>query len=116
METLNKDKFLIIKNIKNFILSMEKLLVTFPKKDIITRDKMYNDTLELLELVMKANLETDIVLKRRYKIEALALIQKIDFYLERAYYLKYISENQCTIKSNELLKINKMLYIWCKNE
>ncbi len=33
MPQLSNDKFLIIKNIKNYILGLEKLLITFPKKE-----------------------------------------------------------------------------------
>ena len=116
MDNSNKDKFLILKDIKRFILSLEKLLITFPKKDILTRNMMYNDSLGLLEMVMIANYEIDKEKKKEYKIKALARVNKIDFYLERAYYLKYISEKQCLAKARELLKINKMLYTWCKNE
>lgn len=116
MVELKNNNFIILRDWKKFILSLEKLLVTFPKKDILTRNMIYNDCLSTLEIIIKANYENNLELKKRYKIEALAKINKIDFYLERAYYLKYISERQCINKSNELLKINKMLYAWCKNE
>lgn len=95
----NNEKFLIIKNIKSFILGLEKILLTFPKKDLISRSLVYNDSLELLELVVKANYENNIDLKHNYQIAALAKINKIDFYLERAYKLKYISEKQCLSKT-----------------
>ena len=112
---LDKDNFQILKCIKEFILGLEKILLTFPKQDILTRNMVYNDSLKLLELVVKANYESDINTKHSYQIGALAKINKIDFYLERAYKLKYISEKQVNAKSRELLKINKMIYIWCKN-
>ena len=112
----NNEKFLIIKNIKSFILGLEKILLIFPKKDLISRSLVYNDSLELLELVVKANYENNIDLKHNYQIAALAKINKIDFYLERAYKLKYISEKQCLSKTGQLLKINKMIYVWCRNE
>ena len=112
----NNDKFLIIKNIKNFILGLEKLLVTFPKKDIFTKNMVYVDALDVLELVTKANYENRIDIKRTYQIDALAKINKIDFYLERAYKFKYISERQCMNAIRDLEKINKMLYSWCNNE
>lgn len=112
----NNEKFLIIKNIKSFILGLEKILLTFPKKDLISRSLVYNDSLDLLELVVKANYETNIDNKHDYQIAALAKINKIDFYLERAYKLKYISEKQLLNKTGELLKINKMIYVWCRNE
>lgn len=116
MVSVSNDRFLITKNIKVFILGLEKLLVTFPKKDILTRNMIYNDSLDLLELVTKANYETRKEIKKEYQVAALAKINKIDFYLERAYKLKYISEKQCLNKTGELLKINKMIFMWWKNE
>ena len=113
---MTSNKFLIIENIKKYVISLEKILVTFPKKDIITRNMIYTDALNLLELVFKANYEKNKDLKHQYQIDALAKINKIDFYLERAYKLKYINEKTCNLKSNELLKINKMIYVWCQNE
>ena len=110
------DRFLIIKNIKKFVLSLENIIETFPKKDIITRNMIYKDSLDLLEIVEKANYEPRDDIKKTYQIEALAKINVIDFYLERAYKYKYISEKQLISKSSELLKINKMLYKWCKND
>lgn len=115
MTQLDNNKFLIIKSIKSFILDLENLLITFPKKDIFTKDRIYNDTLEVLELVYKANYETRIDYKKTYQIEAITKINKLDFYLERAYKLHYISEKQLLSKCNKLAIINKMLYKWCIN-
>lgn len=116
MPQLNNDKFLIIKNIKKYIIGLESLLVTFPKKDMFSKNMVYNDALDLLELVTKANYESRIDYKRCFQIEAMSKINKIDFYLERAYKLKYISERQCLKNVNELERINKMIYAWCKND
>lgn len=110
------EKFLIVKNIKSFILGLEKIIMTFPKKDLISRSLVYNDSLDLLELIVKANYENNIELKHNYQISALAKISKIDFYLERAYKLKYISEKQVINKTSELRKISKMIFVWCRNE
>lgn len=41
----NNEKFLILKNIKRFIMSLESILLTFPKKDFISRTLIYNDSL-----------------------------------------------------------------------
>lgn len=109
------DKFLIIKYLKKFIINIEAIIMTFPKKDIISRNMIYNDLLEVLELIIMANYEANKDVKHNYQIKAIAKINKIDFYLERAYKLKYISEKQVINKSTELLKINKMLYKWCSN-
>lgn len=116
MEQLKNERFLIMKNVKNFILGLENLLVTFPKKDTFSKDRVYNEALELIEYITLANYEKRKDMKTTYQIMALGKINKLDFYLERAYKLKYISERQLTTKANELAKINKMIYAWCKNE
>lgn len=116
MEQLKNERFLIMKNVKNFILGLENLLVTFPKKDTFSKDRVYNEALELIEYITLANYEKRKDMKTTYQIMSLGKINKLDFYLERAYKLKYISERQLTTKANELAKINKMIYAWCKNE
>ena len=113
---MNNNKFLIVKNIKSFIISLEGILVTIPKKDYLSRELIYQEALILLDNVIKANYESDKEKKKDYQIIALAKVNLLDFFLERAYKLKYISEKQLNKKSNELVKINKMLYAWCKNE
>ncbi len=113
---MNNNKFLIVKNIKSFIISLEGILVTIPKKDYLSRELFYQEALILLDNVIKANYESNKEKKKDYQIIALAKVNLLDFFLERAYKLKYISEKQLNKKSNELVKINKMLYAWCKNE
>ena len=113
---MNNDKFLIVKNVKGFIIGLEKILATIPKKDYLSRELIYKEALKLLDNVVKANYEIDKDKKKTYQIEALSKVNLLDFCIERAYKLKYISEKQVMSKSNELLKINKMLYVWCKNE
>ena len=112
MKQFSNEKFLIIKNIKKFILELETLLITFPKKDMFTKDRVYNDALELIQYVTIANYEKRIDVKTTYKIKALAKINKLDFYLERAYKLKYISEKQLFKSINLLNEIHLMVNSW----
>ena len=113
---MNNDRFLIIKNIKSFIISLERVLVTIPKKDFLSRNLIYQEALLLLDNVIKANYESNNNKKKEYQINALTKVNMLDFFIERAYKLKYISEKQASNKSRELLKINKMLYAWYQNE
>ena len=113
---MNNDRFLIVKNIKSFIISLENILVTIPKKDYLSRELIYEEALILLDNVVKANYEVDKDKKKDYQIVALAKVNLLDFFLERAYKLRYISKKQAISKALELVKINKMLYAWCMNE
>ena len=110
------EKFLIVKNIKKFILGLELILVNFPRKEFLTKDMIYKDALEILELVYIANDMDDLDKKRECQIKILAKLNMLDFYMERAYKRKYINEKQCLSKSNELETISKMVYKWIKSE
>ena len=112
----HNEKFLIIKNIKKFILGLEVILVNFPKKEFLTKDMIYRDALKILELIYTANEIDDLNEKKSIQIEILSKINMLDFYLERAYKRKYINEKQCMFKSNELEQITKMIYKWIKSE
>lgn len=71
------EKFLILKKTKEFILNLENILITFPKKDMISRIKMYDTSVDLLELIIKANHENNKEIKHTYQIEAIAKISKL---------------------------------------
>lgn len=111
-----EEKFKLVVKLKSFIISLEKIILTIPKKDMFTRNMIYQDALELYELVMIANYESRIENKKTYQMKALAKVNKIDFYIERAYKLGYIKEKQALKISGELGELNKMLYAWCRNE
>lgn len=89
---MNNDKFLIVKNVKSFIIGLVKILLTFPKKDFLSRDLIYKEALKLLDNVIKANYEINSDKKKEYQIVALTKVNMLDFFLERAYKLRYISE------------------------
>lgn len=110
------ERFLIVKNLKKFILDLEVMLVNFPKKEFLTKDMIYKDALNVLEMVYIANTLDDMKERKNMQIKILAKISMLDFYIERAYKKKYINEKQCLAKSNELEVITKMVYKWIKNE
>lgn len=111
----NEEKFKIASNVKKFILESEKMLENIPRYDFYNRDKFRNDITELLRLVYLANLEEDKTLKKRYQLDICARISMLDFYLERAYILKYISEKQLYNYTKRLEEILKMTKGWMKS-
>lgn len=112
MNTVNNERFLIVKYIKNFIIDLEKILITIPKKDYLSRNTLYINCIELLELIYSANYSNVSSEKKKLQLSALAKIGVIDFYLERAYKIGFISEKKLLSKSKELSKINKMIFGW----
>ena len=111
----NEEKFKLASNIKKFILDSEKLFDNIPRKDFYNRDRFRDDITEILRLVYIANLTNDKEEKKRYQIDICARIGMIDFYLERAYVLKYISEKQLYNYTKRLEEILKMTKRWMKS-
>ena len=99
------NKFLLANEIKNFILSLDSILINYPKKDIIIKKRIINTSFELLELVYLANNKIDN--KENIKYECLSKISMIDFYFEYSYKKNYISLKK--------ILIIKVKYIILKN-
>lgn len=106
------DKFIIAKNIKTFILNLDDMIINMPKKENYMKDKLLETSLELLYDVYQTNHTINKEQKNIKQIDILSKINILDFYIERLYIKKYISEKQALKKSNELLIINKMVYKW----
>lgn len=82
---------------------------------MVIKNRLHSDSLDILELIYKSNLEEIKEKKKQYQTEILSKINMLDFYLEKSYKKKYISEKLCRKKSNELVRLSKMIYEWRKN-
>ena len=105
--------FLIVKNMKQFIMSLDNIIINYPRKENVIKDRLFNDSLDILYLIYKANYSQD---RRNIQIKILSKISMLDFYLERSLKKKYISEKECLKKSNQLLTITKMIHGWIKSD
>ena len=92
------NEFRIIKNMKQFILSLDILLINYPKSKKILKDKIKSTSYEILELILLANLKQEKLIEQQLIISK---INMLDFYFEESY------------KKNILVK--KLVYIKYKN-
>lgn len=106
------DNFLIVKHMKDFINSIDDIILVIPNRDRVLKDRLYNTSYDILFYLYKANYGN----KKDYGSNILSLISMLDFYLERCYKNKYINSKLCEKKANDLLKITKMVYGWLKSE
>lgn len=109
---LSNDRFLIVKYMKQFILSLDEIIINYPNKEMVIKNRLHSDSLDILECIYKANNEDNIEKKQDLQNTILTKINMLDFYLEKSYKKKYISEKQCQKKSAELIKLSKMVYQW----
>ena len=93
---MNSDKLKIIINIKKFIIDLDDILVRFPNREKILKDKIKSISYDILELVYRANyLEVEVYNKERIEIQSniLAKISFLDFLFEESYHKGYITES-----------------------
>ena len=105
------NKLRILSSYKDFLYDIETILVNVPKKDYISRSNFYNKSIEILELIYYAN---NISNKKEYQLKLITKISVLDFYIERLYKKKYISESTTIKYSKKLNEITKMVYGWIK--
>lgn len=110
------NEFKIIKKIKEYILFLESILINYPKKDFIAKNMVYETGIDIMYFILKANYSKDILERKECQKEILVLIHMLDFYLERGYKNKYISEGQLKKSSNKLTELTKMVCGWIKSE
>lgn len=103
-----KDNFLIIKNMKLFINSLDDIVSIIPNRDRVLKDRLYNTSYDILYYLNLTNYSRN----KDYISIILSNISMLDFYLERCLKNKYITSKVCEKKANELLRITKMVYGW----
>ena len=106
------NEFRIVKNMKQFILSLDSFLINYPKNEKVLKDKIKSTSYEILELILLANLKHEKLEEQQLIISKISML---DFYFEESYKKKYISEKTCIHKVHELSVITKMIYGWIKN-
>lgn len=108
------DNFRVVINIKKTILYLDKIIINFPSKEKILRDKISFVMYEILEFTYMAS---EFKEKRRYyQSKIIVDIRMADFYLKMACDKKYISYKKYQKVSLHLLDVLKQIYGWIKNE
>ena len=103
-----QDKLLIVTKTKKSIDYVEKVIVNFPRTEIVLKNKLISSYYELLELIYKANIYKDINCMK----DVLVKIRMIEYYIKVSLDKKIISFKKYEIIGNNLLEINKMVNSW----
>ena len=116
---MREQKFKIIQFIRELILTVDKELDNFPKKDIELKNRIRNLSYDILELAYEANAVTKVERKIEYVEMSFGKIKILDFLLNMCYdkmiitkkkYLKFGEKmdniiKYCTGWLNSLYKI-----------
>lgn len=108
------NEFYIVTSVKNFIKSLDNMIINVPNKEKFFKDQIYIYSNSLLENIYLANYQnTDN--RGDYQKIILTKISMLDFYFEYLFTKKYISQKVCKNYCNQLLNIRKMIFKWIKN-
>ena len=74
---MNKEKFKIIQFIRELIVYIDNSMENFPKKDIELKNRIRNNSYDLLEIAYEANAVEDTKIKKEPSARALFLLKFI---------------------------------------
>lgn len=91
---MKKEKFLVVDFTRTLILNIDTELENFPKKDIEIKNRLRQNSFDLLELEYEANETKDLARKMELLYKLKAKIKIIDFLLNLSYDKKLITEKK----------------------
>ncbi len=103
-----QDRFLIVSKTKKGIDYIHKVIVNFPRTEVVLKNKLISSYYDLLELIYKANIYKDINCMK----DVLVKIRMIQYFVKVSLDKKIISFRKYEIIGNNLLEINKMVNAW----
>lgn len=112
---MKEEKFKVIQFIRNLIVNIDKNLENFPKKDIELKNRIRNNSYDILEIAYQANYIEDKVKKKELIEIIIAKIKVVDFLLNLCYDKKIINSKRYVKFGESLDNIIKYLTGWIKS-
>lgn len=112
---MKQEKFKVINFIRELILYIDSNLDNFPKKDIELKNRIRNNSYDLLELAYKANVKTNQEEKRNLLEEIIAKVKIIDFLLNLCYEKQIINSKKYVKFGEKMDDILKYTSGWIKS-
>lgn len=82
---MKEEKFKVINFIRKLVVNLDNLLDNFPKKDIELKNRIRQNSYDLLELAYEANMSSDNERKKVILEKAIAKVKIIDFLVNICY-------------------------------
>lgn len=109
------EKFKIIQFIRELLLMIDKDMDNFPKKDIELKNRIRNNSYDILELAYKANSTHEILNKKEMLLEIIAKVKVIDFLLNITFDKQIITQKRYYKFGNKMDDIIKYTTGWIQS-
>ena len=107
--------FKILNNTYKTINYINKILVNYPKKEMVLKQNIEKNNYELIECIFAYNVNDSSRIKEKYLKDFIVKLSMIDFYSNISFDKRIISQRQLEILGRNLLEIKKMSYAIMKN-
>ena len=112
---MKTEKFRVIQFIRELIIASDKVLENFPKTELELKNRLRNNSYDLLELAYEANSVNDIDYKKELLFKVIAKIKVIDFLVSLSYDKKLITQKKYYTLGHKLNDIAKYANGWLKH-
>lgn len=112
---MKEEKFKVIQYIRELILRIDKELDNVPKKEIEIKNRIRNNTYDMLEIAYEANATEDVKAKKTLLLKVISKIKVIDFLLNLSYEKQIITEKKYYKLSEKINDIIKYTIGWVKS-
>ena len=109
---MKTEKFKIIEFIRQLIITIDKELINFPKKENELKNRIRSNSYDILELIYEANSSENIDFKISLLQKILAKVKVIDFLLNLSYDREIITSKKYLKLANRIDDITKYTTGW----
>ncbi len=89
---------------------VDKLIVNFPKREVVLKNRLENCMFSLVELIFSYEIQNVSRIKEKYLKDMLIQLSMFNYYINFSYERKYISKRQSHVVGRYLVEIRKMIY------
>lgn len=94
----------------------EKLLVNYPKKELILRQNIEKCYYEMIESLFAFNINNSDRIKQKHLKDYVIKVSMLDFYTNASFNKKIISKRQFEVIGRKIIELRKMSYGLMQNE
>lgn len=102
--------FKLLTNVYKTVNYINKILLNYPKKEVVLKNNIERDCYEIVELIFAYNINnTDRIREKNLK-DLLIKVSMLDFYMRVSFDKKIISKHQYEVLGRFIIEIRKMIY------
>lgn len=108
--------FLLLSKTEKTIQYINKILVNYPKKELILEKNIEKNMYEMIECIFAYQINDTDRIKQKYLKDFLIKLAMLNFYIKVSFDKKIISKKQCEVIGRFLIEIRKITFGVIKSE